>query len=835
MKSLYTVQLNRSDLMELEGHLSAALQSFLSFTSHSLYFPTAKATPKEPQWISRERSLLLPLWFKEKPFGVFMARGADARTVKRLLPSLAALTHLCMEQLLCIKQSRTDELTGLARMPILLERMEQDVDMVRSHITGGLSTDQEIPLHKACMAIIVLRCPAMDSLASEFGYTFAHQALSTWAKALQQNLPQEVLATRSGENECALLLPTASRASCSKFTEELMARVDAVTLTHAPSKRNIRLRSVAGFALYPQDMENAPVALHMGEQAHRILHKARYAAHMAYERSLYLSKEEKNSAQSRYLAYARVLAHGGIIQDELPLGQLVTNLGRYGGAKEGQYYTVWGYREQTWQRKGEVVLMEVRNTHSIAEVLQQYDPTWAWEKGDNLRICTPKAPLALSDEAPISTKDVVSTRQTHDLLSHGDFLRKLTYSYENQPAFSLALIRILTAHGTHGAQETAQEQNTIEKFLHVYEEWKQSKFQASAMPFEGQSPTEPIFIGQYGETSLICYHTSTTAQKIEQDYTSLSQKAHDAGIQIAVGIASYPCLNAHKGEILEQCHKALDLALLLPAPHVGTMGSLAFNISADQRYSRGDVFGAVEEYKNAILADSQNAMAWNSLGVCMAALSRHSEARGHFKEALKLWKKNAKAYETKETKSASVKTELDKIHMEIAATLYNLGTVCQSLGETRSATRHFKECIQEDSTHYFAHIRLGQLAEQAQKYGQAKQYYTLSASLEKKGGQTGTAHRHLARIALLQEKTAEAREFLQETLLHNPQDAVALCMLAKIYLEGGEDPAMAEILARKSVGLRPEYAAAWRILGQSLRALGQEDDALNAEDKAAAL
>ncbi len=844
MKTLYTVQLHRADLMELEGHLADALRSFLPFTSHSLYFPTAQDTPHSPEWVSRERTLLLPLWHKEKPLGIFMARGVDGRTVKRLLPSLEALATFCMEHLLCVKQSRIDELTGLARMPRLLERMEHHASTVNAYLNGGgMDNEQEIPLHKACMALMVLRCPALDSLASEFGYTFAQKALADWAKALLQGLPQEVLAARSGENECTLLLPTATRSSCSKFAEEIMARVDALTLTHAPSKRKIRLHSVAGFSLYPQDMESARLSLGMAEQIHYLLQKARHGAQMAYERSRYLPKEEKNNIQSRYMAYARVLAHAGIVQEILPLGQIIANIGRQSGAKEGQHFSVWGQKNGTWQRKAHVVLMEVRATHAMAEVLHTIDPAWPLEKGDNLRLTeqkiTTSPPQDMLERAP-------ETQSEDVLLSHGDFLRMLHDHYEEQSSFSLALVRLCMDDTKDALDQHKDDQEYIQRIL----QWHSPAHTLTAeqtVPFTGQGQKAsllPTLTGRYGETSLIFYYPTQNTAALEEFYKNLCQQAQEEGLALAVGLATYPCLQAHKGDMLEHCHKALELALLLPEPKVGSMGSLAFNISADQKYSRGDVFGAVEEYKLAILADAGNAMAWNSLGVCMAALTRFSEARSHFKEAIKLWKKAAKQSVPPAWYPLNAQSEL-------ASTLYNLGTVCQSLGEARIATKHFKECIEEDKAHYFAHIRLGQLAEQAGKWTQARQYYTQGISIEEgtrqkngrksfeknsqdgaKSSNTGTAYRHLARVALAQEKQAEARELLHECLLHNPQDAVALCMLATIYLQSGEDPSMAEMLARKSAGLRPEYQAAWRVLAQSLRALGRVDDALNAEDKA---
>lgn len=77
----------------------------------------------------------------------------------------------------------------------------------------------------------------------------------------------------------------------------------------------------------------------------------------------------------------------------------------------------------------------------------------------------------------------------------------------------------------------------------------------------------------------------------------------------------------------------------------------------------------------------------------------------------------------------------------------------------------------------------------------------------------------------------EARELLHEALLRNPHDAAAMLLLAKLYLDGNEDPAMAELLARKSAGLH-EQSEAWQTLARALRALNREEEARLAEARA---
>ncbi len=827
MKNMYKVSLQRSDLIELEVHLAKALRGLISFTSHSLYFPAPQRAKNEAEWISRERTLLLPLWWKEEFLGVFMARGVDRASVKRLLPSFTAITQLCLEHIVSIKQSRTDELTGLARMNRLFMRMEQDADMALLHFdvlnapSSSEITPHQAPLYKACIGLIVLRCPALPSLAVEFGHVFAHEALSAWTSALQKDLPQEILAARSGEYECTLLVPMATRTSCHKLMEEIMARVEEVTLEHAQSKRIIRLHSVAGYALYPLDMEHRRLALPMMEQNFHLLHKARVAVEMAYERSLHLPLEEKVDIHGRYLAYGHLLAQGGIVREILPEGAVVTNLGRHVGAQEGQRFSLWGFYQGQIKRKGELVLTSVGYAQALAEVLQHEDPTWLIQVGDFLHLSTDSQEITLPQKnmnALAGEVFVSSAKKSIPLLSHGEFLRRLPLESEACAFFALAIIRWQGPNAFEHTGVTALEEAMDAATESTHFAMDKVAELCLENLHDSSQKYMPTLCGRYGESSLVFFHGSQSAKELHEKYVCLVEKAENVKMSLAVGLASYPFLQSSKGDILDHCRKALDLALLLPKPQVGLMGSLALNISADQHYSRGYVFGAVEEYKLSLLADATNAMAWNSLGVCMAALSRPHEAQNYFKEALKLWKKAPPS---------------EQSNSEFAATLYNLGTVCQGLAEKRSAARYFRQCIEADTKHYFAHIRLGQLAEDGRRYTQARQYYAVAAKLEDQNkGYGGMARRHLAKVALKQRKNAEARELLHEALLRNPQDASALSMLADIYLQSGEDPAMSEMLARKSLGLRPNHAPTWKVLALALRSMGQEDAALRAEDRA---
>ena len=407
-----------------------------------------------------------------------------------------------------------------------------------------------------------------------------------------------------------------------------------------------------------------------------------------------------------------------------------------------------------------------------------------------------RAPSAANAANTASAANAADTVNAVDagqaaLCGHGDFLNRFAQESERRARFVLAIVRM------EGASSS-----TAATALHLWE-----KLLRGAVPHDaGAAP----LAGLYGSNSLIFFHPGSEPQNVVPLYEALCSALKDAGVDAAAGLAAFPFLQYRKAEMPDCALRALEYALLLPHPRVGQCNSLALNISADRRYSLGDVFGALEEYKLALLADETNVMAWNSLGVCMAALGRRHEARRHFLEALR------------HKPDESTATQIN----------YNLGNVCQSLGERRAAARYYRQCVKAAPDHLFAHIRLGQLCEQSGRRAEARRYYELAATIEDAApGRPGVARRHLARVAARQRKGGEARELLHEALLRNPQDAASMLLLANIYLDGNEDPAMAELLARKSAGLhdRPE---AWQTLARALRTLDREDEARLAEARA---
>ena len=604
-----------------------------------------------------------------------------------------------------------------------------------------------------------------------------------------------------------------------------LARMAGAAMPAPLTGRTIRPRLSAGHAVYPQDMEGAELRLPMFEQARMLMERARLAARMTSQ-----------PGAPRVMPFARILQDGGTVLRALPQGRVRVGLGAQAKAREGMRFAVWGPSGQEGsgnQYKGEVVLLQVREFHSVAETVHLADATAPLEAGDRLSLLevpslaashphTPGGKAAAADgpatpgqegaaaadaeteSAPAGSVQELRARvpvledgSCAGIYGHGDFLHLFAQEKERTGRFVLAIVRVDVPHD-------ARQEAALGECLAA---WRQVPELCAGEPLAGL----------YGSNALIFFHADSHAEALLPHYAALCARLEEAGLPVSAGLAGYPLLHYRKGEMPDCALKALEYAQLLPSPRAGLCNSLALNISADRRYALGDVFGAIDEYKLALLADAENVLARNSLGVCMAALGRYHEARRHFLEALRY--KGDAGPERQE---------------RIAQTHYNLGTVCQQLGERRAAARYYRECIKDAPEHVYAHLRLGQLCEEGGRRNEARRFYELAAAIEdRQAEQAGEqrpslARRYLARLAARQRHGGEARELLHDTLLRNPFDAAAMLLLARLYLDGDEDPAMAELLARKSVGLR-DTPEGWQVLARALRALGREEEASLAE------
>lgn len=859
----HRVTLERRDMIVFEQRLRDAIASLFEFKSHSIHFPR-RLDDLAAAWVGAEKKLLLPLTDDDDDvLGVFVARGAQQKTAMPLMPHWPSLGALISQNLLLYKRSLCDPVTGLFTRHYLLRCLEREIETLRDPIRtappvpgtatdpaagtiareavrgeGLVSAEGETP-RRASVGTLVVRMAALKDVVREFGYQFADELMIALADALKEVCPEQAVAARTGDSEFAVHLPSAGPRACRSLAGDIVQSLRKVFVVHPLRRERVGIAASVGYTLYPQDVSGNLFVRPSAEQARLVLRKARLAAALADES---VSPFPGRSDIDCVMGFGRILSEGGRVLENLPLSRVMVSLGSSMHAREGQRFSVWSTRFPSSEEgehgraslaplyKGEIVLMEVHDSVSQAEIIHLGEPGWNIEPGDHLVLLPEEQGSqvqGLSGEAKLDPAT--------GLLRHGDFLARWAIEREQVDSFALALIRLAPRNrglsladaaadgvwdirepdmlerdagtvleGAEGADETSDDAQAMGSDIRL-DAMHPGQFMAGAVRLCCEELGQKAPGGRYGLNSLIFYHSAPDIASLTQAYERIARELENRlGLDVAIGIAPHPYLDFRKADALENCRKALEYAMLLPKPHVGILDSLALNISADKRFSQGDTFGAIKEYQLALLADESNGMAWNSLGICLAGLNRHAEAERHFTRALECNPGDAMA-------------------------LYNLGYMHQSQNRDDDARARYKECLELEPDHLYAMIRLGQIAENAGNTEEARGIYEKAAILP--GGESLT-YRHFARLCLGEDKQDEAREHLHEALLYDPQDAFAMALLARLYLDAGEDPEMAATLARQSVSLRPELKAGWLQLGRAMEAMGRDKEAREARLKA---
>lgn len=863
-----------SDLMRFERELCEGLLRIVSFTSHSLHFPVQPPRlGRTAEYLAEEDRLLLPLYTHERFLALFVARGLDRKAISAALPTLPAFCDLLVQNLALFKEAETDALTGLRHRDDLLDAAARIVRGLRetmrpggTHLsaatqlserllpgassgtepaTGGNHHTDELPGARQ-FALLALRINNFGDIVRKQGYVGGDAVLAMMGDALDRNLPDGAWAARSADHEFLLLLPGYGQRRARETGHELLEALESLRVRDAVTGRSVSLSLSAGYALAPQNMEGMD-GMGSQEQVRQLLRRARLAAALA-------ATLPRAVGVTRLLGYADMLRQGGQVITVAPMHRMLISLGRSCGTREGMVFSLWsGGRASA--HKGDVIVQEAGENTSWAELINTVDPSSPPEPGDRLRLLEASGIAALSAlQVPAEKRETVLAKKEpgHNrprgkkakkqdsgrsplLFSYSEFIPLWSREREAPHVFSMALLQLFTESG---GQVSDSDAGSVSPGLKGYErldnsdeeelpevsgsepcasgeseladtaasrngqigsDWERLLPQAAVMlaGLSGAPDSGGLFC-RLGFNTLLWFAPNLTPEKLARACDKkLPQWAAKHRVRAALGIAGFPFLNFSRLDSLDNARKALDYASLLPEPHIGVLDSLALNIAADRLFSRGDVHGAIEEYKRALLCDDGNILAWNSLGVALAGLGKQAEAKQHFSQALQRDAKDLTA-------------------------LYNLGHLCQSAGDMAEARSFYEQCLILDPDHMYARYRMGQLAESAGCLEEARACYLQAQKAP--GGQALT-RRSIARLLLKEGKAEEAREVLHEALRLNPDDALSLHLLAGIYLDAGEDPSVAESLARQSVALRPDLKATWLALARALETSGNEQAA----------
>jgi len=789
-----SASLSQRDIIANEHFLKDVFSRFLTFKTYSLFFPKAEdgtlAAGFGPDYamavhLPAERKVMTPLVAEGRLLGVFVARGASLGAPRTMLSLLPRIGAMALEQLGLTKATVTDALTGLGTQAALLAAMEREIDLVQDRILPGSASlvDPGLTGLRGCFGFILFDIDYFSRLAARHGFLAAEAILTKIGELLGRLCPEGGLAARLHDDLFGLFLPGASAARCRETAETFLREVCRLTFPVQATGESFALTASAGCVLYPQDIRGGQFVAPRAEQARVLVRKAQKGLTVA-----------KDLGRNQVMPYNRILAEGGMVLESLPLSRLAVSLGRSVDAEAGQRFMVWSpahertvdIRKPDGERisgrsptmiKGEIMVMEVREDMAFAEVLQQTDPHWSIEPGDRLLL----APET-NDAAPTETragpprKDAMS-----GLYGHQDFLRVTVGDREKRQAFSMALVLL----------------------PEIVSEWRSGR-PVEADIAEAAATCRSFFGpdavgGRFSSSKLVFYLPDRTAETYRETANDvIGALAERLGVTAAIGLAGYPFLDYSRADVAENCRKALDHAQLLPqGPRLAVFDALSLTVSGDRMFAMGDIYAAMDEYKKALLTDENATLARNSLGICLAKLGRLPQARAEFERVISRDSKNTMA-------------------------LYNLGCVRSRLGEAAGARSAFQKCLRANPGHVYSLLRLGRMAEENRRYASALKYYKRAA--EAQNGPALTL-RHLARLAFKRGRLDEAREHLHQALLHDHKDAFSLHLMARLYLTEGEDPAIAEAMARQAVALRPDRKEFWTELALALEAQGKTEEA----------
>ncbi|WP_320169371.1 tetratricopeptide repeat protein [Maridesulfovibrio sp.] len=787
------INLAPQDLIRYEHMLKDLIREFLPFESYSLFFPRPPKGKFRAEFAfdynEDSGQLMLPLRLRGRGMCYFIARGVTLENSQLAAPYLEALGESVLEKMLLYKGSITDPLTGMVTSDYFMSKLIKELDLIQNCMmpAPGGCKDPGIPTFSGSVGIVLLDMDNFQRINDRYGYKLGDDIIADVASRISDAVFESVVCARVFDDKFALLIPDGRPKTCAGLAGELRALIESMNITDPVTGDVIRISASAGFANYPQSLSGPHFKRSAGEQARILMRKGAKAVATA-----------KDFGRNCVFAYSDILKKGAKVLEVLPLQRLALSIGGSVDAREGGRFLVWSpdYQAGTQVRitederisgsyptmyKAEVVIIEVQEEIAFAEILHLSDPAWPVAEGDRLTMLNEKDSffdVQAGPEAPGGPqRDMVT-----GLYNYREFISRYSRMRQNMDRFSVAVLRLASNPTEHGGNFQKLTDAQVQKVSSRAETF----FCESCMG------------GRYSLNSLIYFFPHEDSDAVVENILRLVREcSNDFEIELAAGVASFPFLNYRRSEILDNCRKGLDHSLMLEKPMVAQFDSVSLNISADRLYVDGDIYGAIEEFRLALLADSDNILARNSLGICYAQVGKPEQARKQFEEVLSITPRNIMA-------------------------LYNLGWTCQMLGNPEKAREAYERCLELEPDNVFSLVRLGVLAEHDQGLEEAEAYFLRAAEL--KGGDS-LAMRHLARIAYARKDVDKAREYLHRALNANHNDAAAMNMLARIYLECGEDPQIAEVLARQSAALKPGKDQFWETLAQALEVQEKYEEA----------
>jgi len=245
---------------------------------------------------------------------------------------------------------------------------------------------------------------------------------------------------------------------------------------------------------------------------------------------------------------------------------------------------------------------------------------------------------------------------------------------------------------------------------------------------------------------------------------------------VSIGIAVYPLIDFLKNKIFDKTRKALDHAAFFGPDSSVVFDAVSLNISGDKLYQKGDINGAINEFKTALRLDPSNVNVHNSLGVCYGIVGNFEDAKLEFEETIRL--------DPEETMA-----------------VYNLGLVHLLSDNKEKALEYFLEAAEQAEDIFEVVLQIGKIFLETGQPEKSKFYLEKAVDLKP---ESPAAYRLLGECCAAMNMADEAVAAYKKAIRHNPNDSDSLSALGYLFDLQGENPEITTILCQQSVDISPE-------------------------------
>ncbi len=218
----------------------------------------------------------------------------------------------------------------------------------------------------------------------------------------------------------------------------------------------------------------------------------------------------------------------------------------------------------------------------------------------------------------------------------------------------------------------------------------------------------------------------------------------------------------------------------------------------------GDLQGAIDEFKRALLIDPSNVNVHNSLGVCYGLRASYEPAIKEFETVVSMEPGEYMA-------------------------LFNLGLVHALRKEPEQALEFLLKADKINGDVYEAAFQIGKLYFESGDPSKAKPFLERAAKLDP---DSGAVYRYLGDCYAADNLQQDAISAYKKAVRYNPHDAASISALACLFDDQGENPEITLMFCQESVGLSPENGLFRYRLGRLYSKQNRFEDALKEYKKA---